>query len=169
MIISMIVAASKNDVIGRDNKLPWHLPDDMKYFRDLTKGKTVIMGRKTYESIWHPLPNRRNIIISSTLKNVKDCEVFPTLGDALQALLHEKKSDEVFIIGGSRLFAEAIMEIMSDLRAHRLYLTRIHANIEGDIVLPDINCKHWKKISEKEHPKDKDHAYDFTFEVYERD
>lgn len=169
MIISIVVAASENNVIGRDNKLPWHLPDDLKYFRDLTKGKTILMGRKTYESIGKPLPNRRNIIISTTLKKVEGCEVFPTISDALMMLVHEKTSDEVFIIGGSRLFAEALMEIIADIRVHRIYLTRVHAKIDGDVMLPDINFKHWKKVSEKDHPKDDKHAYDFTFEVYERD
>lgn len=167
MLISLIVAASENDVIGKNNTLPWHLPDDLKFFRETTKGRTVIMGRKTYESIGKPLPNRRNIVISTTVKSVPGCEVFPTLGDALMKLKDEKVTDEIFVIGGARLFQEALMEIMEELRVKKIYLTRVHAEIDGDIKLPDISWKHWSKTSSKEHEKDKAHTYAFTFETYE--
>lgn len=167
MIVSLIVAASENDVIGKNNTLPWQLPDDLKFFRDTTKGHTVIMGRKTYESIGKPLPNRRNIVISTTVKAIPGCEVFPTLGDALLKLKEEKESGEVFVIGGARLFQEALMEIMSDFCVKKIYLTRVHAQIDGDVKLPEISWKHWKKTSSREHEKDAAHAYAFTFETYD--
>ncbi len=168
MTISLIVAAAENDVIGTHNKLPWHLPNDLKRFRSITKGHTIIMGRKTYESIGRPLPDRRNIIISTTLKSVKGCEVYTTLGDALQTLVKEKEAGEVFIIGGARIFQEALMEIMSDLRATKIYLTRVHADIKGDVQLPLISWNHWEKVFTETHPEDKEHAYSYTFETYER-
>jgi dihydrofolate reductase len=168
MHVSLIVAASENNVIGRKNQLPWHLPDDLRYFRTKTKGKTVIMGRKTYESIGKPLPDRRNIVISTTKKSIAGCEVFSSLGDAFMKLHDDKVQDEVFIIGGAQLFHEALMEIMSEFSVKKLYLTRVHAEVEGDVVLPPFHEKHWKLVSSEEHAIDKEHAYAFTFEVYER-
>lgn len=168
MTISLIVAASENGVIGKDNTLPWHLPDDLKYFRSQTKGKTVIMGRKTFESIGKPLPNRKNIVISSTKSAIDGCEVFPSLGEALMHMHGAGEQGEVFVIGGARLFQEALMEIMAEFSVHRIYITRVLANIEGDVFLPEINWKHWKLLSSEEHAKDATHAYAFRFEVYER-
>lgn len=168
MILSLIVAASENSVIGKDNALPWHLPDDLQYFRENTQGKTIIMGRKTYESIGKPLPKRRNIVISTTKKTIHGCEVFPSLGDALLHLHDEGEQGEVFVIGGARLFQEALMEIIGDYAVHRIYLTRVHADIDGDVFLPEITWKHWKLVSTKDHAKDAAHAYAFSFEVYER-
>lgn len=168
MTLSLIVAASENNVIGKDNTLPWHLPDDLKYFRKVTKGHTVVMGRKTYESIGKPLPERRNIVISTTVKKIPGCEVFPSLGVALEELSLAHEHDEVFIIGGARMFQEALMEIMADLSVRRIYLTRVHAEVDGDVFLPEINWKHWKEVSKEEHAKDTKHAYAFSFFVYER-
>lgn len=169
MLLSLIVATSENNVIGKDNKLPWHLPNDLRYFRKITKGKTVIMGRKTYESIGKPLPDRRNIIISTTVQTIDGCEVFASLAEALMALKHDQEDGEVFVIGGARLFAEALMEIMAEFSVHKIYLTRVHAKIEGDVFLPEINWKHWKEVSTEEHAKDDEHQYAFSFEVYERE
>lgn len=168
MHLSLIVAASENDVIGRSNALPWHLPDDLAYFRTLTKGKTVLMGRKTYESIGRPLPDRRNIVISTTVKSIDGCEVFSSLGIALETLAKEAGGDEVFIIGGSRIFAEALMEILADIAVHTIYLTRVHATVEGDVVLPPMHWKHWEKVSSIDHAADARHAYAFTFEIWKR-
>jgi dihydrofolate reductase len=168
MKISLIVAAAENDVIGNKNALPWHLPSDLKHFRALTKGHPVLMGRRTYESIGKPLPDRRNIVISTTKKNIEGCEVFSSLGEALEQLLVEGEKGEIFVIGGVRVFEEALLEIMSDLRPHRIYLTRVHADIDGDVKLPTINWKHWNKVSSEFHEKDKEHAYAYTFEMYER-
>jgi dihydrofolate reductase len=167
MTLSLIVAASENNVIGKKNELPWHLPDDLQYFKKMTQGKTIIMGRKTYQSIGRPLPKRRNIVLSTTKKTIDGCEVFPSLGDALLQLHAEKEQNEVFIIGGARVFKEALMEIIADFSVNKIYLTRVHANIDGDVFLPDINWKHWILVSSEEHAKDKEHAHTFTFEVYE--
>lgn len=168
MQVSLIVAAAENDVIGNKNALPWHLPDDLKYFRRVTQGKTVIMGRKTYESIGKPLPNRRNIVLSRTQNMIDGCDVFPSLGDALSALRDEKEQEEIFIIGGAKVFQEALMEILADFSVQTLYLTRVHAEVEGDVFLPQISWKHWKKVSATDHPADEHHKYAFTFEVYTR-
>lgn len=168
MTISLIVAAAENDTIGWKNKLPWSLPNDLKHFRTLTKGHPVIMGRLTHESIGRPLPDRRNMVISTKLKTLKGCEVYHSLGDALEKLVEEGEKGEVFIIGGARIFQEALMEIMNDLRAKRIYLTRVHADIKGDVQLPLINWNHWHLVSSETHPEDKDHEYSYTFETYER-
>lgn len=168
MIVSVIVAVAENGVIGKNNELPWHLPDDLRHFRALTKGKTVIMGRKTYESIGKPLPDRRNIVISTTKKSIPGCEVFSSLGDAFMRLHDEKEQGEVFIIGGVRIFQEAFMEILSEFSIHRIYLTRVHATVEGDVVFPDINWKRWKEISSEKHAKDAKHAHAFSLLVYEK-
>ena len=160
MILSLIVAASNNNVIGKDNKLPWHLPDDLKRFKALTRGHPIIMGRKTFESIGRALPDRLNIVVSQTL------EVAPVgtqLANSLSAALElAKGSDEAFIIGGSQLFQ------MSAPLADRLYLTRVHATIEGDVSLPPIDFSEWKEISKEEHPNNSEHEYAFTYINYER-
>lgn len=168
MTLSLIVAASENNVIGKDNKLPWHLPSDLKYFRKITKGHTVVMGRKTFESIGRPLPDRRNIVISTTVKAISGCEVFPSLGIALEELSLAHEQGEVFIIGGAGIFKEALMEIMSDLSVHKIYLTRVHAEVAGDVYLPEINWKHWKEVSREDHAQDSEHLYAFSFLVYEK-
>ena len=117
MKISLVVAKSKNNVIGKNNQLPWHLPADLKHFKNLTMGKPIIMGRKTFDSIGKPLPGRRNIIISHQPNLFIDgCEVFHSIDDALSAL---KNETEVMIIGGANLYAQTIE------RASRLYLTEI--------------------------------------------
>ncbi len=168
MILSLIVAASENNVIGVKNTLPWHLPDDLRYFRSTTKGHPIVMGRKTFDSIGHPLPGRRNIVVSRSTKSIAGCDVFSSLADVLLDPTIQQEEGEVFIIGGAQIFAEALMEILEKVRVHRLYLTRVHAQIEGDVFLPDINWKHWKLASSQYHPHDASHQYSFTFEVYER-
>lgn len=159
MILSLVVAASENNVIGKDNKLPWHLPDDLKRFKALTRGHPVIMGRKTYESIGRALPGRLNIIVSNTLETAPTGTV---LANSLSAALDlAKDSDEAFIIGGAKLF-----EIGLSL-AEKLYLTRVHANIQGDVLLPEIGDE-WKETCREHHKKDTEHAYAFTFIDFER-
>ena len=171
MIISLIVAASENDVIGKQNALPWSLPEDLKYFREKTRGKTVIMGRKTYESIGKPLPNRRNIVISRTMNLMSGLEVHPALGEALMKLAFELKEapqEEVFVIGGADIFNQTLLGAFITYPADKIYLTRIHANIEGDVRLPAIDWAAWRLVSAIRHEADAEHAYPFTFEVYER-
>ncbi len=166
MIVSLIVAASDNNVIGKNNALPWHLPDDLQYFRMVTKGHPVIMGRKTYESIGKPLPNRRNIVLSKTLKEIPaGVEVEESLGPALMKLATQvDDNEEVFVIGGAHVLLEAFITYV----ANKLYLTRVHAEVEGDVFLPEIDWSQRKKVSEKHHLADDRHQYAFTFEVYEK-
>jgi dihydrofolate reductase len=163
MIVSIIVAAAENGVIGRDNKLPWSLPDDLKYFRKVTEGKPVIMGRKTFESIGRPLPNRVNIVLTTTYLDLKSCKVASSLPQAVTMAL-ESKPAEVFLIGGRDVFAKALEQSLAD----RIYLTRVHARVEGDVLLPDIDWGKWKEVSSTYHEADDKHAYPFTFLVYER-
>lgn len=147
-------------MIGDKGKLPWNLPDDLKYFREKTKGHPILMGRRTLESIGRALPDRRNIVLSRTLSAVPSgCELIRSWEE-----LREKVGggEEVLVIGGGEIYKEALKN------AHRIYLTRVHANVEGDVKLPDIDWTKWERVSATDHPKDDKHAYPFTFEVYER-
>jgi len=160
MKISVIAAMSQNRVIGRDGSLPWHLPTDLARFKSITTGHTVIMGRKTYESVGKPLPNRRTIII--TRNNDYQCaDVFiaHSLDEALDHAAHE---DEVFILGGETVYRIALP------RADRLYLTIIHATIEGDTYFPTLDFDDWKLVEDERHEIDERHAYAFSFRRYER-
>ncbi len=171
MIISLIVAASENDVIGINGKLPWSLPDDLRHFREITRGKIAIMGRKTYESIGRPLPDRRNIVISTSRNNIEGCEVYSSLGEALLKLaleLKESPKEEIFVIGGSQLFSDFMLKTFTDFTADKIYLTRIHANINGDTFFPKIDSSQWYIASKEDHLKDDAHEYAFTFITYER-
>ena len=161
MILSLIVAADENNVIGGGNRLLWQLPDDMKRFRELTDGHPVIMGRKTYESIGKALRNRRNIIVSRRewRKIPANCEVVPSLDAALSAVRSER---EAFVIGGGEIYAQAMV------RANRIYLTRVHAELVGDTFFPEIDSTLWVETHRKEHPVDDRHVHAFTFLTYER-
>ena len=160
MKISVIAAMSQNRVIGRDGSLPWHLPTDLARFKSITTGHTVIMGRKTFESVGKPLPNRRTIII--TRNNDYQCaDVFiaHSLDEALDHAAHE---DEIFILGGETVYRIALP------RADRLYLTIIHATIEGDTYFPNLDFDDWKLVEDERHESDERHAYAFSFRRYER-
>lgn len=148
MIISLIAAVSKNNVIGGGNTLPWDLPIDMKHFRDKTRGHTVIMGRKTFESIGNPLPNRKNIVITKdTEYSHEGIEVVNSLDEALRlaSLEHgkgfEENQDEVevFVIGGGEIYKQ-VMD-----RANKLYITEVHQDFLGDTLFPVINKEVWKE------------------------
>ncbi len=143
-MINIIVATSENNVIGRGNDIPWYIPKDLEHFKKLTTGNTVIMGRKTYESLpkeYRPLPNRFNIVITRDKSyQAKGCLVVNNLEEAL------RKSDnnrEIFIIGGGQIYREGLKF------AERIYLTKIHKNIEGDTYFPKLN-KFWKLVDEEE-------------------
>ena len=163
MTLSLIVATAENDVIGRKGALPWSLPDDLRYFRTVTKGHPVIMGRKTFESIGRPLPDRLNIVLSSQHRDSAGCTVVRSLADAIETA-EQSDSTEAFIIGGREVFADAL----EHHPVNRMYLTRVHANIEGDVMLPTIDWSQWKQISARHHDADDAHPYPFTFFVYER-
>ncbi|HEU5289690.1 MAG TPA: dihydrofolate reductase [Cyclobacteriaceae bacterium] len=166
MIISLIAALSQNRVIGKNNDLPWHLPDDMKYFMQTTKGHCVIMGRKNYDSIpekFRPLPNRTNIVVTRQKNfNAPDCIVTNSIEDAL-AIARKNNETETFIIGGSEIYNQGFA------MANRLYLTEIHATIEGDTYFPAFDKSQWKEVSRKHHLSDERHKFPFDFVVFERD
>ena len=159
MLISLIVAYSKNRTIGKNNQLPWHLPADLKRFKQITLGKPIVMGRKTFESIGRPLPDRRNIVISRGDKKFEGCELFSSLEAALLAL---KNETEIMIIGGATLFAQALPF------AQKIYATEIDADIEGDTFFPEIDKDAWEIISEEVHLPDEKNQYLFKFRTIQR-
>lgn len=152
MTISIIAAMGKNRVIGKGNSLPWNLPEDMKRFRELTLGKPVVMGRKTFESIGKPLPNRKNIIITRDKEyNAGGCIVVHSADEALKAA---GESMEIMVIGGEQIFREFLP------KADRLYLTFIDKDFEGDSFFPEYNKNEWKAIKKEEHSNNQ---YRFAF------
>ena len=160
MVISHLVAVSNNNVIGKNNDLPWKLKRDLQHFKNYTTGKTIVMGRKTYESIGRPLPNRRNIIISSTIKGIDGAEVFSSLEAALEALKHE---DEIIITGGSYLFNDT-----TDI-VNKLVITFVDTSIEdGEVFYSDIDYEKWDLVEESFFHKDNENEYDFSIKIYEK-
>lgn len=142
MQISLIAAMSQNGVIGRDNKLPWHLPEELKHFRAVTRGKPVLMGRKTFESIGKPLPDRHNIILTQDPRfSVAGCTIVHSLETALKAT---EDAEELMVIGGAKLYALCLPI------ASRIYLSIIPKDIEGDTYFPKINWEDWKITSEQQ-------------------
>lgn len=159
MRICIIAAMDKNRVIGYDNQLPWHLPADLKHFKSLTMAKSIIMGRKTYESIGKPLPGRHNIIVTRQQHYVaKDCQIAHTLKSALQLV----KSDEVFIIGGTEIFSQALP--ITD----RLYLTLIDHEFIGDCYFPKWLAQDWLEIERVDCKADERNVYPYHFVVLQR-
>ena len=165
MIVSAIAALSRNRVIGKNNDLPWRLPDDMKFFMETTKGHHVIMGRKNYDSLlpkFKPLPQRTNIVITRQRDFVAPgCTVMHAVGPALD-LARKNSETECFIIGGAEIYSLAMPHTT------RLYLTEIDAHVEGDTYFPEINMKEWKEVSRQHHVADQRHAYAFDIVVYDR-
>lgn len=159
MIVSLIVAMTRERVIGKDNCMPWHLPADLAYFKQTTLGKPVVMGRNTFDSIGKPLPGRRNVIVSTRLTEAPaGTELVASPDEALVLL---KDEAEVMIIGGGQLYA-AFMPL-----AHRLYLTRIEASLEGDTHFPLVESD-WQLVSEQRRPADERNRYDCRFQMLER-
>lgn len=160
MKISLIVAVDLNNGIGKDNQLPWHLPADLKHFKNLTSGHPVLMGRKTFDSIGKALPNRRNIVISRQsgveFPGVEFCNSLE------QAVMLCKNEDEIFIIGGSQIFEQALP--LSDT----LYLTRIDHNFEADTFFPEINPEQWIEIEKNHHHPDQKNLYSYSFIKYRK-
>ena len=164
MIISHLVALSKNLVIGVNNDLPWKLKKDLQHFSAYTQNKAIIMGRKTFESIGRPLPNRKNIVISSTLSPQEDIEVVLTLDQGIELANQWNKdhtgSNEVVLIGGGYVFEE------SKNIVNKLVLTRVECQIEGDVFYPKIDLRNWKKISTESFKQDSENEYDFSVETF---
>jgi dihydrofolate reductase len=164
--LAIIVAAARNGVIGRGNTLPWHLPGDLKYFKRITMGKPVVMGRRTFESIGRPLPGRTNVVISRNPRfAAQGVQVAASLDQALELAAEIARSDgvdELVVIGGEQIYREALP------RAQRLYLTEVHADIEGDTVLPPVRWEEWREVSRELHAAGGADAYDYSFVVFER-
>ncbi|MEO7801744.1 MAG: dihydrofolate reductase [Ginsengibacter sp.] len=157
-----MVAASTNNVIGKNNQLPWKLPNDFKYFKNKTWGLTVIMGRKTYESLQKPLPGRYNIVITKNEDwSAEGVTVAHTLQDGLSKA-KETDCKKVFIIGGAEIFKQTINTVDT------IYITRVEGEFEGDAFYPALNFDEWEMISEDEHQMDEKHAYNYAFQIWKK-
>lgn len=160
MKISLIAAVAENRVIGQDNDLPWHLPADLKRFKALTTGHVIVMGRKTFESIGRPLPNRRSVVITRNPEyRAPGASVVASFEEALEQAAGD---DEVFVIGGATIFAQALPQ------ADSLYLTLVHAEPPGDVRFPPLPADAWELVEDVPHPADERHAYPYSFRRYKR-
>lgn len=158
--ITLIVAASENNAIGINNQMPWHLPNDFKYFKRSTIEHSVLMGRKTFEAIGKALPDRRNIVITRNANfQGEDIDVANSIQEAL---LYCRDEREVFIIGGANIYLQALP------LANKVLLTRVHTTIQADAFFPELSSEEWELISAEPHQADDMHAFDYTFEVYTR-
>lgn len=156
--VEIIVAMSKNRAIGKNNSLLWHLPADLKFFKEKTTGHAIVMGRKTYESIGKPLPNRQNIIISKKSDyEAAGCIVVDSLE---QALNQAKEQERIFVIGGAQIYQMAMEQ------AQRLWLTSVDTTVEGDAFFPEINLNQWEEVSRETWFKDDKNAYNYAFIQY---
>lgn len=167
MKIALIVAVAENNIIGKDNALIWHLPNDMQYFKQKTLHHHIITGRKNYMSIpekYRPLVNRTNIVLTHQ-KNFKadNCVILHALEDAI-AYAEKHNETEVFIIGGGQIYREALDKNLVD----KMYITHIHHAFEGDTFFPKLDENKWNKISEETHLTDEKHNYSFTFAEYQK-
>ncbi len=154
MILSIIVAIAKNHAIGKDNKLLWYLPNDLKHFKNTTSGHTVIMGRKTFDSVGKPLPKRRNIVITRQAISIEGCEVVDSLEAAIALC---KSEDEVFIVGGAEIYRQAIP--LTD----RIYLTIIDHEFDGDTFFPELNPDEWQESKREDFEPDEKNKYKYSF------
>jgi dihydrofolate reductase len=161
MKVSLIVAASENNVIGVHGNLPWKLPKDWQRFKALTMGHPVIMGRKTFESIGRPLPGRRNIVLSRSMDATEGIDVTHSVSKALE-LVQESGAEEAWVIGGGEIYREALP------LADCVELTRVHATVEGDVSFPELNMNEWEETFHEDHPADEKHEHAFTFLTFKR-
>jgi dihydrofolate reductase len=160
MVISIIAALAKNRVIGKDNKLPWNLPADLRHFKELTLGKPIIMGQRTFESLGKPLPGRKNIILSLDENfNPPGCIVAHSIEEALKKAGDSK---EVMICGGASVYKQFLP------LAHKMYLTMIDAEFEGDAFFPEFNWTDWRQVERVENQPDKENSYKYTFVILQR-
>lgn len=159
--ITIIVATSENNAIGKGNKLIWHLSDDLKRFKALTNGHHIIMGRKTFESFPKPLPNRTHVVITrqTNYKAPQDVIIVNSLEDAIDA---SKSDTQPFVIGGGEIYKQALAI------AHKIELTRVHENFEADTFFPKLDSTIWTETANTFHKKDKTHDYEFSFLTYEK-
>ena len=154
MRLVAVVAASDNDVIGRDNAIPWHQPADLAYFKRVTMGKPILMGRRTWDSIGRPLPGRRNIVLSRSGVAAPGADVVHTLDEACELAAG---AEELMVIGGAKLFELAMP------RLDHVHLTRVHCVVEGDVFLPPFNAAEWREVSRQEHAADARNACAMSF------
>lgn len=160
MQLAIIAALAKQRVIGYQNKLPWHLPADLRHFKQLTLGKPVIMGRKTFESIGKPLPGRTNVIVSRNADyQAEGCRIAHSLTEALAQV---SEAPEAMIIGGTEIFRQALP------LAQKLYLTFIHADIKGDVFFPEWQSSEWQEIAREDFGSDDNNPYDYSFVTFAR-
>jgi dihydrofolate reductase len=160
MQLSLIVAVADNGVIGRQGQLPWHLPADLKRFKRLTMGHALLMGRRTYASIGRPLPGRTSIVITRDRHfTAAGCLIAHDWRTALSLV---PPGQQTFVIGGREIFALALAS------AQRIYWTQVHAAVPGDVRFPPIDWSEWQLVQHESHPADGQHAYPFSFRVYDR-
>ncbi|WP_070119277.1 dihydrofolate reductase [Bacillus marinisedimentorum] len=160
-MISFLVALDRNHTIGKDNDLPWHLPEDLRYFKNVTMDHPIVMGRKTHESIGKILPGRENIIVTRNREyECGECTIAHSAGEVLE--MERKSGDEYFVIGGAELFNSFFPY------ADRLYITYIEEFFEGDTFFPDYDKNDWSLLSEEKGIKNEKNPYDYYFRVYEK-
>ena len=167
MIVSLIVAKAENNAIGKDNDLIWHLPDDLAFFSNTTKGHYVIMGRKNYDSIpdrFRPLPKRPNVVVTNNT-SFKDerVDITHSVEEGLE-IAKKAGETEAFVIGGGQIYAYALEKDLVD----KLYITYVHESFDADVYFPDFDITKWKQIEEEYHPKDEKHPHAFTIKVFEK-
>jgi dihydrofolate reductase len=158
-MIALVVAMAENRVIGKDNKLIWHLPADLKHFKQTTSGHPIIMGRKTFESIGKPLPNRTNIIVTrQTDLQAEGCMVANSLPEAL--MLAQQLDAEIFVIGGAEIYQQALF------LADTIYVTEVHHSFEGDTFFPEIDSVLWQEVSREKNEPDEKNTYPYSFVTF---
>ena len=149
-----------NGVIGSGNQLPWRLPDDLKRFKALSLGKPIVMGRKTYDSIGRPLPGRLNVVISrQPALEIPGCTVVTSIDEAIVAA---RPAPEIVIVGGADIYRQVLPQVQV------IHLTRVHANVAGDVLFPELQEHEWRQVAKEYHPADERHAHAFTFSTLER-
>jgi len=157
--LSIVVAASENNVIGVRNELPWRLPDDLRRFKSITMGKPVLMGRKTFESIGKPLPGRTNLVVTHQQSwNAEGCVVTTSIAEAVA----RADAPEVMVIGGAQIYAEVLPQVST------IYLTRVHTTLDGDAYFPQLAGSEWREEEREAHAADERHRYAFTFVTLRR-
>ncbi len=164
--ISHVVALSNNNVIGVDNNLPWNLKTDLAHFKDYTTNKIIVMGRKTFESIGRPLPNRKNLIVSNTLNEINGAYIYKSTEEAIknakEMCINNEIYNEIVIIGGGYLFRDTLKI------TNKLVLSEVDCEIDGDVFYPKIHLEEWNEVSSKKFIKDSDNDFNFVVKVYER-
>lgn len=161
-MISIIAAISKNNALGKDNDLIWHLPADLKRFKKITSGHTIIMGRKTFESIGKPLPNRKSIIITrNTNYQIEGCTIVHSLDEAIAKLADEEKA---FIIGGAQIYKQSLENNIAD----QLDITFVHQEFEADAFFPNIDTEVWKEVAREDCKADEKNNYDYSFVTFKK-